>query len=81
MIIGVSSCHACRQLSRVVMQLVDKVSNLEVTMRQVKENNAELIKLVKAQCNANDATRDNNCALVEQVTCIRNETMATKSER
>ena len=59
--------------SFVVMQLVDKVSNLEETMLQLKENNAELIKLVKAQCNANDTIRDKNCALVEEIACLRNE--------
>ena len=47
-IIGVWSCHVCRQLPSVVMQLVDKVSSLEETVLQLKENNAELIKLVKA---------------------------------
>ena len=54
------------------MQLVDKVSNVE-TMVQLKENNAELIKLVKAQCNANYIIRNKNCALVEKVACLRNE--------
>ena len=55
------------------MQLVDKVSNLEETMLQLEENNAELIKLVKAQCNANDTIKDKSCALVEQVACLRDE--------
>ena len=41
-----------------VMQLVDKVSSLEETMLQLKQNNAESIKLVKAQCNANYTIRD-----------------------
>ena len=45
----------------------------ENTMLHLKENNAGLIKLVKAQCDANDTIRDNNCALVEQVACLRNE--------
>ena len=72
-IIGVWSCHACRQLPSVVIQLVDKVSSLEETMLQLKGNNAELIKLVKAQCNANDTIRDKNFALVEEVACLRNE--------
>ena len=36
-IIGVWGCHACRQLPNVVMQLVDKVSNLEDTMLHLKE--------------------------------------------
>ena len=36
------------------MQTVDKVSNIEETMLQLNENNAELINLVKAQYNAND---------------------------
>ena len=62
-----------RSLPSVVMQLVDKVSNLEETMLQLKEINAELIKLVKAQCNANDTIRDKNCALVEEVARLRNE--------
>ena len=55
------------------MQLVDKVSSLEETMLQLKENNAELIKLVKAQCNANDTIKDKNCALVEELACLRYE--------
>ena len=42
-------------------------------MLQLKENNAELSKLVKAQCNANYTIRDKNCALVEEVACLRNE--------
>ena len=42
-------------------------------MLQLKENNAELIKLVKAQCNANYTIMDKNCALVEEVACLRNE--------
>ena len=67
------SCHACRQLPSVVMQLVVKLSSLEETMLQLKENNAELIKLVKAQCNANDTIRDKNCALVEEAARLRNE--------
>ena len=60
-IIGVWSCHARRQLPNVVMHLVDKESSFEDTM------------LVKAQCDANDTIRDKNCALVEQVACLRNE--------
>ena len=55
------------------MHLVDKVSNLEETMLQLKENNAELIKLVKAQRNANYTIRNKNCGLVEKVACLRNE--------
>ena len=62
-----------RKLSSVVMQLVDKVSSLEDTMLQLKEHSAELIKLVKAQCNANDTIRDKNFAVVEEVGCLRNE--------
>ena len=45
------------------MQLVDKVSSFEDTMLHLKENNAGLIKLVKAQCGANDTIRDKNSAL------------------
>ena len=40
---------------------------------QLKENNAELIKLAKAQCNANDTIRDKDYALVEEVACLRIE--------
>ena len=40
------------------MQLVDKVSSLEEKTIQLKENNAELVKLVKAQCNADDTIRN-----------------------
>ena len=57
----------------VVMQLVDRVFNVEKTVLQLKENNAQLIKLVKAQCNAKDTVTDKNCALVNQVSCICNE--------
>ena len=48
------------------MNLVDKVSTLETTMLQLKENNAELPKLVKAQCIANDTIQNEKCALIEQ---------------
>ena len=64
-IFGVWSCLA--------IQLADKLCNLEETLLQLKENKAELIKLVKAQCNANYTIVDKNCDLVEKVTCLRNE--------
>ena len=54
------------------MQLVDKVSNLEETMLQLKENNAELIKLMKPRSNANNTIRNKNCAHA-LVACFRNE--------
>ena len=38
-IIGVWNGYSCRQVQRFVKQLVDKVSNLEETMLQLKENN------------------------------------------
>ena len=51
-----------------LVNLVDTVPTLETTMVQLsKENNAELAKLVKEQCIANDTTRDGKCALIEQL--------------
>ena len=47
-----------------VMLIVDKVSNHEETMLQLKENNVELIKLVKEQSNANYTIKNKHCALV-----------------
>ena len=64
------------------MLFVDKVSKLEETMLHLKENNAELFKLVKAQRNANDTIRNKICALIEKVACLCNEIiMPTKLER
>ena len=40
---------------------------------QLKDNNAELIQLVKDQCNTNDAIRSENTALVQQVTSLQVE--------
>ena len=71
-------CHLCQPdviigVWSVYMQLVDNVSNVEETMLQQKENNAELIKVAKAQCSANDTITDKNCVLVEKVAYLRNE--------
>ena len=55
------------------MNLVDKVSTLETTMLQLKENNAELAKLDKAQCIVNDTIQDEKCALIEQLACLKGE--------
>ena len=55
------------------MNLVDKVSTLETTMLQLKENNAELAKLVRAQCIVNDTIQDEKCALIEQLACRKGE--------
>ena len=40
---------------------------------QLKDNNAELIQLVKDQCNINDAIRSENTALIPQVANLRIE--------
>ena len=40
---------------------------------QLKDNNAELIQLVKDQCNTNDAIRSENTALIQQVATLRVE--------
>ena len=71
-------CHLCQPdviigVWSVSMQLVDNVSNVEETMLQQKENNAELIKVAKAQCSANYTITDKNCVLVEKVACLRNK--------
>ena len=70
-IIGLWSCHTCRQLPNVIMNLVDKVSTLENTMLQIKENNADLAKLVKALCIVNDTVQEEKCALSEQLACLK----------
>ena len=72
-IIGLWSCHTCRQLPGTVVQLVNSVSKLEATLMQLKDNNAELIQLVKDQCNTNDAIRSENSALIQQVAILRVE--------
>ena len=72
-IIGLWSCHTCRTLPSVIMNFVEKVSTLETTMLQPKENNAELAKLIKAQCIVNDTIQDEKGALIEQLACLRGE--------
>ena len=72
-IIGLWSCQTCRQLPATVVQLVNTVSKLEATLMKLKNNNAELIQLVKDQCNINDAIRSGNTALIQQVATLRIE--------
>ena len=55
------------------MQLVNTVSKLEAILMQLKNNNAELIQLVKDQCNTNDVIRSENTALIQQVAPLRVE--------
>ena len=54
-----------------LVQLVNTVSKLEATLMQLKDNNAELIQLVKDQCNTNDAIRSENSALIQLVATLR----------
>ena len=72
-IIGLWSCQTCRKLPATVVQLVNTVSKLEATLVQLKDNNAELIQLVKDQCNINDAIKCENTALIQQVATLRIE--------
>ena len=72
-IIGLWICHTCRQLPGTVVQLVNTVSELEATLMQLKQHNAELIQLVKDQCNINDAIKSENSALIQQVATLRVE--------
>ena len=72
-IIGLWSCQTCRKLPATVVQLVNTVSKLEATLMQLKNNNAELVQLVKDQCNINDAIRSENTALIQQVATLRIE--------
>ena len=71
--IGLWSCHTCRQLPGTLVQLVNTVSTLEATLMQLKYNNAALIQLVKDQCNTNDAIRSENSALIQQIATLRVE--------
>ena len=72
-IIGLWSCQTCRKLPATVVQLVNTVAKLEATLMQLKDNNAELVQLVKDQCNINDVIRSENTALIQQVATLRIE--------
>ena len=57
-IVGMWSCLTCRGVPKIINQLTDRLSVLEWTMSSIKENNADLVKLVKAQCTTNDSLKD-----------------------
>ena len=80
-IIGLGSCHTCRQLPGTVVQLVNTVSKLKATLMQLKDNNAELIQLVKDQCNTNDVIRSENTALIQQFATLRVEANYNDNKR
>ena len=74
------------KLPGTVLQQVNTASTLKATLIQLNDNNAELIQLAKEQCNTNDAVRNENTDLIQQVATLRdeanyNETMKDRLDR
>ena len=80
-IIGIWCCQSCRNISRGVNSLLEKVSSLELTIKALQENNSQLVRLVEEQSNAASELREENVALKEQTASLREELSCASSQK
>ncbi len=79
-VIGLWCCHMCRNIGKAINSLHEKVSVLDNTVKTLQENNSQLTKLIADQCKTEEEVRNENCALKEQLSGLREELACLSSQ-